>query len=83
MHKNFPGASEAGAERKRRQWLAALSVFSLRVQSLYDGNGGGLDAESRPASVTPWTVAHQAPLPRNSPGKNTGVGCHFLRQVIF
>ena len=22
----------------------------------------------------PWTVAHQAPLSRNSPGKNTGVG---------
>ena len=27
--------------------------------------------------VTPWTVAHQA-LPWNSPGKKTGVGCHFL-----
>ena len=25
-----------------------------------------------------WTVAHQA-----SPGKNTGVGCHFLLQGIF
>ena len=27
--------------------------------------------------------ACQAPLPRNSPGKNTGVGCHFLPQGIF
>ena len=26
-----------------------------------------------------WTVAH----PWNSPGKNTGVGCHFLLQGIF
>ena len=30
--------------------------------------------------LTPWTVAHLAPLSRNSPGKNTGVSCHFLLQ---
>ena len=30
--------------------------------------------------VTPWTVAHQAPLPMGFPGKNLGVGCHFLLQ---
>ena len=28
--------------------------------------------------VTPWTVAHQAPLSMGVPGKNTGVGCHAL-----
>ena len=28
--------------------------------------------------ATPWTEAHQAPRPWDSPGKNTGVGCHFL-----
>ena len=33
--------------------------------------------------VTPWTVAHQAPLPWDSPGKNTRVGCHALLQGIF
>ena len=33
--------------------------------------------------VTPWTVAHQVLCPRNSPGKNTGVGCHSLLQGIF
>ena len=33
--------------------------------------------------ATPWTVALQAPLSRDSPGKNIGVGCHFLLQVIF
>ena len=32
--------------------------------------------------MTLWTVAHQARL-WNSPGKNTGVGCHFLLQGIF
>ena len=32
---------------------------------------------------TPWTVAHQAPLSMDFPGKNTGAGCHFLLQGIF
>ena len=27
-------------------------------------------------------VAHQAPHPWDSPGKNTGVGCHFLLQCM-
>ena len=30
--------------------------------------------------ATPETAAHQAPHPWDSPGKNTGVGCHFLLQ---
>ena len=34
-------------------------------------------------SETPWTAAHQAPLLWDSPGKNAGVGCHDLFQVIF
>ena len=33
--------------------------------------------------ATPWTVAHQAPLSRDFPSKNTRVGCHFLLQGIF
>ena len=33
--------------------------------------------------VTPWTVAHQAPLSMNSPGKNTRMNCHSLFQEIF
>ena len=33
--------------------------------------------------VTPWTIACQAPLSWNSPGKNTGVGSHSLLQGIF
>ena len=27
-----------------------------------------------------WTTAHQAPLSLDSPGKNTGVGCHYFLQ---
>ena len=32
--------------------------------------------------ATPQTAAHQAPHPWDSPGKNTGVDCHFLLQHI-
>ena len=31
---------------------------------------------------TPETAAHQAPHLWDSPGKNTGVGCHFLLQCM-
>ena len=30
--------------------------------------------------ATPYMAAHQAPRPRDSPDKNTGVGCHFIIQ---
>ena len=32
--------------------------------------------------VTPEMAAHQAPRSWDSPGKNTGVGCHFLLQCM-
>ena len=32
--------------------------------------------------ATPETAAHQAPCPWDSPGNNTGVGCHFLLQCM-
>ena len=33
--------------------------------------------------VTPWTIACQGLCPRNSSGKNTGMGSHSLFQEIF
>ena len=33
--------------------------------------------------ATPRTVARQAPLSWDSPGEDTGVGCHALHQGIF
>ena len=33
--------------------------------------------------ATPWTVTCQTPLSMDFPGKNSGVGCHFLLQGIF
>ena len=32
--------------------------------------------------ATPQVAAHQAPCPWDSPGKKTGVGCHFLLQCV-
>ena len=32
--------------------------------------------------ATPQTAAHQASCPWDSPGKNTGVGCHFLLRCM-
>ena len=32
--------------------------------------------------ATPEMTAHQAPHPWDSPGKNIGVGCHFLLQCM-
>ena len=34
-------------------------------------------------TLTPWTIARQAPLSMGFPGENIGVGCHFLLQGIF
>ena len=58
--------------------LCAHCSFNL----LFAG-GGGLVAKSCLTLETSWTVAHQAPLSMGSPGKNTGVSCHFLLQGIF
>ena len=44
---------------------------------------GVLLAYSHQTVLIPWTVAHQAPLPWNSPGKNTGMGLPFLAPGIF
>jgi len=43
-----------------------------------------LVAKSCPTLLQPArTVAHQASLSMGFPGKNSGVGCHFLLQRIF
>ena len=44
---------------------------------------GGLVSKLCSTLVIPWTAAHQAPLSMDFPGKNAGVGCHFLPQGIF
>ena len=44
----------------------------------FGGGGGGLVAKSCLTLTTPRTVTSQVPLSRDSPGKSTRVGCHFL-----
>ena len=46
-------------------------------------SGGGLVTKSCSILVSLWTVVHQALCPWDFPGKNTGVGSHFLLQGIF
>ena len=55
--------------RKKILWMIFLLLFNHWVMS--------------DSLVTPWTVAHQTPVHGIFPGKNTGVGCHFLLQGIF
>ena len=50
---------------------AEPSEISKRV------HGGGLAAKLCPTLVTQWFVAHQVPLSKAFPGKNTGVGLPF------
>ena len=38
--------------------------------------------QSCPTLCDPIDSSHQAPHPWDSPGKNTGVGCHFLLQCM-
>ena len=52
-------------------------------KEMKNSGGGGLVAKSGLTHVIAWTVACQAPLPWDSPGKNTGVGFSFLLQGIF
>ena len=69
------------------QWLRfQLPMQGVQVQSLVKKLRSHMHAclVMCDSFSTPWTVAHQAPLNLwDSPGKNTGVGSHFLLQGIF
>ena len=75
----IPGAVEPdglpsmGSHRVGHDWsdLAAAAAYAGVLSHVW-------------CFATPWTVAHQAPLcPWDYPGKNTGVGSHFLLQGII
>ena len=50
---------------------------------VYVCGGGGFVSKSCLTLGTPWTVAHRLLCPWDFPGRNTGVGYHFLLQKIF
>ena len=54
--------------------ILAQTKGKLSEQNQWPFQGGEVRSNS---------LACQAPPPRDSPGKNIGVGCHFLLQGIF
>ena len=59
-------------------------LFLFVILYHWQGGGGGeLVTKSCVTLVTRWTVAARLPCLWDSPGKNAGVGCHFLLQEIF
>ena len=67
--------------------LAAVHLGENLLQNSLKGSGrkGAAAAKSLQSCrlcATPQTAAHQVPRPWDTPGKNTGVGCHFLLQCM-
>ena len=67
---------EMAADSGMKRWYGAVE-FSPWVKSWWCSSTVMSD------SATPWTVAPQLLCPWDSPGQNTGVGCHFFLQGIF
>ena len=68
-----------------------LSYFSLRVSHIFKNGLSTLHAATTAAKLLqPCLILCDPidgsppglPIPRDSPGKNTGVGCHFLLQYM-
>ena len=64
--------------------ILEYNCFTILCQFLLYNSANQLCMFSRVRLfMTPQMVAHQNPLPWGFPGKNTGVGCHFLLQETF
>ena len=64
-----------GGRGGRINWEIGIDIYTLLLLLLSRFSRGRLCA-------TPKMAAHQAPGPWDSPGKNTGVSCHFLLQCM-
>ena len=67
--------ASVGAGENWSLGIKSSSIFPLCVHAK--------SFQSCPTFCNPLDLAHQAPLSWDSPGKNTGVGCHALLQGIF
>ena len=90
MDCNPPGSSVHGIlQAGILEWVVMPSsrVFSqLRDQPnilIQVGFSCARSLQSYPTVQDTWTIAQQAPLSMDSPGKTFGVGCHFFLQGIF
>ena len=80
MDYSLPGSSIHGIFQAR-----VLEWGAIAFSNAWEWKGR---VKSLSLLATPWTAAHQAPPSigfsrRDFPGKNSGVGCHFLLQQIF
>ena len=66
---------------KERRTLRIISWWQ-EPEDIFEGPACVLSCFSYGTELL-WTIPCQSPLPRDSPGKNTGVGCHAHLQVIF
>ena len=74
-------------------WRVVMGVkFRTRYQAVWTwtqlfwgarGGGAGPVAHLCPTLCAPWTKPIRLLCPWHFPGKNIGVGCHFLLQGIF
>ena len=64
-------------------FISSFHSTNREENFVQEGLLGCLVAKSCPTLLWSWTIACQAPLSMEFPGKNTGVGCHFLLQGIF
>ena len=64
------------------RWQAGCLSLAPPGKPFFWG-AGGLVAKSCLTLATPWTEEPGRLHPWDSPGKNTGVGCHFLLHGIF
>ena len=82
----IPGTGEAGglpsteSHRVGHDWsdLAAAAAAECPYESESDSPAAAMSNSVRPHRWQPTSL----PRPWDSPGKNTGVGCHFLLQCI-
>ena len=80
-----------GLEDNHLKLIEKTSLLSSGYESTFKCRGLGFNpglrmvlvAKSGLSLVTTWTVARQLLCLWDSPGKNTGVGCHFFLQAVY
>jgi len=85
------GGSESDHIQPRRSWQGGSQLFSLTVvdeekryplKSIHAAAAAAKSLHSCLTLCDPTDGSPQDPHPWDSPGKNTGVGCHFLLQCM-
>ena len=59
-----------------------MDYLGVTLRKVVHAAAAAESRQSRPTLCDPTDGSHQAPRPWDSPGKNTGVGCHFLLRCM-